>query len=70
MSVSLVKRPVTADNAAGARILIGGRPVLVKSVTAGPRYGSVILVGLTVNGAEVARVFPAGTVVTPAPTGH
>lgn len=68
-AVSLTKIPVAAANARNARIAIGGIPVLVRDVTP-VRPGAVLLVGVTANGAEVSRVFPAGQTFAPVPTGH
>lgn len=66
MSVSLVKIPIAASNAQGARVLIGSIPVEVRSVRV-TEPGRVVVIGLTANGAEVSRVFPAGQALAPAP---
>lgn len=61
MSVSLVKIPVPASNAVpGARVRLG--PIPVQVISNEPyRPGYVLIVGLTLNGATVAKVLPAGT---------
>jgi len=68
MPVSLVKIPVAASNAAGVAVRLGAIPVRVTSVepyAADP--GKVVLVGLTLNGAQVAKVLPAGFALAPVP---
>lgn len=66
MPVSLVKIPVAASNARGARVRLGGIPVTVRDVKPA-RPGHVLLVAVTVHGAEVSRILPAGATLAPVP---
>lgn len=66
MPVSLVKIPVVASNSRGAIVRLGGIPVHVIRVQS-LGTGRVIVVGLTLNGAEVSRVLAAGAPLAPVP---
>lgn len=66
MSVSLVKIPIAASNARGARVRLGGIPVTVRDVLPA-RPGYVLLVAVTTHGAEVSRVLAAGATLAPVP---
>lgn len=66
MPVSLVKIPVAASNTRGVAVRLGGIPVRVHEVEP-LGDGRVVLVGVTLNGARVHRVFPAGAPLAPVP---
>ena len=66
MPVSLVKIPVAASNARGVAVRLGGIPVRIRQVEP-LGDGRVVLVGVTLNGAEVHRVLPAGFALAPVP---
>lgn len=66
MAVSLVKIPIAASNARDCAVRLGGIAVRVSDVKpAGP--GRVLLVGTTLNGAEVHKVLAAGALLAPVP---
>ena len=66
MSVSLVKIPVAASNARDVCVRLGGIPVRIRQVDP-LGDGRVVLVGVTLNGAEVRKVLPAGQGLAPVP---